>query len=397
MPHHKRPSQNRPIPQSPHSGYHWDGKRHPFFEGWYYRLTLPPDQGNQTIAFMYSLQDPACAIAQPPTPACGGAVQILGPDEQYFWRTLPDLSTFWAWIDRLGHGQGHPPQSPLAKGGGSRPPQGGASGPPPLQGGVRGGALAQTYSEGYRVTATDHSGAFWDPGRDRLLRWHYTIEPVYSWGPPNRPQSTAGWLSQFQIFEPGWQILMAHGWATGWFESGRRGQVELERFEFTRVPAYAEKNWGGAFPDRWFWVQCNAFNHVPDLACTAGGGIRQVLGYRESVGMVGIHYQGQFYEFVPWNGRVSWQIAPWGRWCMQAEQPGYRVELVGYTDAPGVSVRVPTARGLEFICRDTTQGNLSIKLWRKHGAEPWLILEAQSQQAGLEVGGEGWEEGWNKM
>ena len=393
------------IPQTPHSGYHWNGRQHPFFEGWYYRLTLPPEQGNQTIAFMYSLQDPACGTSMARTSACGGAVQVLGPDEQYFCRTLPDLSTFWAWTDRLGHGQGirnHPPQSSyVLQTRSAKAKVGSFSGPPPCKGGVRGGDLAselwtQDYTEGYRVTATEHDGVFWDPGTDRLLRWHYTIDPVYTWGPPHRPQFTAGWLSQFEIFEPGWQILMAHGWATGWFESGRRGQAASVRLEFTRVPAYAEKNWGGAFPKRWFWVQCNAFKDVPDLACTAGGGIRQVLGYRESVGMVGIHYQGQFYEFVPWNGRVSWQIEPWGRWHIWAEQSDYRVELMGHTDALGVAIRVPTATGLEFTCRDTTQGHLSLKLWRKHGAGPRLILHAQSQQAGLEVGGEGWENRWKK-
>ena len=80
---------------TPHSGYHWQGRQQPFFEGWYYRLTLLPHQGNQTIAFMYSLQDPGAQTA-----ASGGTVQILGPDEQYFCRSLPDVSQFWAWRHR---------------------------------------------------------------------------------------------------------------------------------------------------------------------------------------------------------------------------------------------------------------------------------------------------------
>lgn len=27
---------------------------------------------------------------------------------------------------------------------------------------------------------------------------------------------------------------------------------------------------------------------------------------------VAIHYQGKFYEFVPWKGKVEWEIAPLG-------------------------------------------------------------------------------------
>jgi tocopherol cyclase len=112
--------------------------------------------------------------------------------------------------------------------------------------------------------------------------------------------------------------------------------------------------------------------------------------------MVGVHYQGQFYEFVPWNGRVTWQVSPWGSWRVWADQRDYLVELAGQVAEAGVQVRVPTATGLEFLCRDTTRGELSIKLWAKTNSpgvsrqQPRLILSARSQQAGLEVGGEPW-------
>ena len=337
---------------TPHSGYHWQGRQQPFFEGWYYRLTLLPHQGNQTIAFMYSLQDPGAQTA-----ASGGTVQILGPDEQYFCRSLPDVSQFWAWRHRLGHGH----------------------------------SRSSSIPESYRATDTLHEGQFWNPASAQIVRWHYTLEPVYGWGDPGYPQSTAGWLSQFQIFEPGWQILMAHGYATGWFER-IDADGKTVRFDFDKAPAYSEKNWGGAFPQKWFWIQCNAFEQEPDLTLTSGGGIRQVLGQRESVGMVGIHHQGKFYEFVPWNGNVSWQVSPWGSWRIWAEQKDYAVELMGQTDLAGVNIRVPTATGMEFLCRDTTQGQLLLTLWQKRGHKK--ILSAQSQQAGLEIGGSDWDEIW---
>ena len=341
------------MPQpTPHSGYHWKGNQQPFFEGWYYRLTLPPDQGTQTIAFMYSLQDPAGQ-----TPASGGAVQILGPDEQYFCRALPDIARFWALKHTLGHGH------------------------------------SRSSAEHYRVTATLHEGTFWDPSTNQTVSWHYTVAPFYSWGPPHQPQSTAGWLSQFQIFEPGWQILMAHGWATGWFKQLDASGNNICRFDFKQVPAYAEKNWGGAFPQKWFWIQCNAFDKEPDLTLTCGGGIRQVLGQQESVGLVGIHHQGRYYECGPWIGRVSWQVSPWGDWWVWAEQQDYAVEIIGQTAAPGIDIRVPTATGLEFLCRDTTQGEIRVNLWKK-GVRSQLLLSAQSQQAGLEIGGKGWNTVW---
>lgn len=181
---------------------------------------------------------------------------------------------------------------------------------------------------------------------------------------------------------------MAHGLATGWIE------WQGQRYEFTQAPAYGEKNWGGAFPQKWFWLNCNAFNGTPELALTAGGGRRQVLGWMESVAMIGIHHQGKFYEFVPWNSQVSWQIAPWGSWQMQAENSAYAVELLASCDRPGTPLRAPTSAGLTFACRDTMHGQLGLKLYRRHARGLTTILQAQSHLCGLETGGGPWEKDW---
>ena len=75
---------NKLIQQTPHSGYQWDESPRRFFEGWYYRVTLP--EINQTFAFMYSIEDPIGG-----KPHSGGAAQVLGIDDEYIWRTFPDV------------------------------------------------------------------------------------------------------------------------------------------------------------------------------------------------------------------------------------------------------------------------------------------------------------------
>jgi tocopherol cyclase len=362
--------------QTPHSGYHWDQSSRRFFEGWYYRVTLP--EVCQTFAFMYSIEDPVGD-----RPYSGGAAQILGPDDEYLCRTFPDVKTFWAWRDQLGLGQGRLQAS--------------AAQSLNYPGYLHAADFDRSIREGYQATATWHQGQLFDPGTGAKARWQYQIEPVYGWGNVDRPQqSTAGWLSQLQIFEPGWQILMAHGLATGWIEWNDR------RYSFKQVPAYGEKNWGGAFPKRWFWLNCNCFDHQPDLALTAGGGRRGVLWWMESVAMVGIHHQGKFYEFVPWNGQVSWQIAPWGSWKLWARNADYEVELIASTELPGTLLRAPTAQGLVFCCRDTMRGQLKLRLYRRSQFKSQLILEAHSALCGLEVGGLGedaipWSQGWDSQ
>lgn len=355
--------------QTPHSGYHWDGSDRRFFEGWYYRVTLP--QERQTFAFMYSIEDPSGG-----KPYSGGSAQILGPDDTYLCRTFPDVKTFWASQQALGLGHWRTPSKLKTTSF--------------LQDAFRRCIQEGQIQEGYQGTATLHQGILWDPGTGQTARWDYAIEPIYGWGDRHgRQQSTAGWLSQWQIFEPGWQILMAHGLATGWIEWNDR------RYEFTDAPAYGEKNWGGAFPQKWFWLNCNCFENQPDLALTAGGGRRGVLWWMESVAMVGIHYQGKFYEFVPWNGEVTWEVQPWGFWSMQAYNADYEVELIASTDCPGTPLRAPTEQGLIFCCRDTMQGKITLQL--RHRSTSTVILEASSDLCGLETGGGPWDRVWQSF
>ena len=345
--------------QTPHSGYHWNRLTSNYFEGWYYRLTLPAIA--QTFAFMYSIEDPLGNKHN-----SGGAVQILGIDETYLCRTFVDVKQFFA--DRHNLALGHWGKTNLNR---AR---------------LLSTAEFNNYvTEGYQATATLNQGSIYDPVRNEYCRWEYQIEPLYGWGNPHQPQSTAGWLSSLPIFEPGWQITMAHGLATGWIEW--RGK----HYQFRDAPAYSEKNWGGSFPQKWFWLNCNSFDGEADLALTAGGGIRQVLWWQEEVALVGIHYRGKFYEFVPWNSQVSWQIEPWGKWQIQATSDQYKVTLTGKTNLLGTYVRTPTARGLVFNCRDTTRGILSLELNDRAGK---TIVKASSMQAGLEVGGLPWDKAW---
>ena len=57
---------------------------------------------------------------------------------------------------------------------------------------------------------------------------------------------------------------MAHGLSTGWIE------CDGKRYDFHDAPSYSEKNWGGRFPTKWWWVVCNTFDN-PDVALTTVG------------------------------------------------------------------------------------------------------------------------------
>jgi tocopherol cyclase len=343
--------------QVPHSGYHWNGIDRDFFEGWYFRVTLPKPR--ESFAFMYSIEDRLGKSNR-----SSGAVQILGIDEEHLMCSFPDTRQFWATKNELGLGHWGETNLPIQ---------------PQL---LSVAEFDRHIIQGYQVTATLHQGAL--PSQN--CRWCYHTVPVYGWGQPQQPQqATAGLLSYLSIFEPGWQILMAHGLATGWIEW--RG----EHYNFTNAPAYSEKNWGRSFPEKWFWMNCNSFEETVGLTVTAGGGRRKVLWMTEEVGMIGIHYRDRFYEFAPWNSQISWQIQPWGEWKIQATNQNFRVELIGTTDLTGTMVSTPTEQGLVMCCRDTLKGLLSIDLRTHLGTQ---IIKVNSNVAGLEVGGAGWNLAW---
>ncbi|KAG9147952.1 hypothetical protein Leryth_003541 [Lithospermum erythrorhizon] len=260
----------------------------------------------------------------------------------------------------------------------------------------------QRVLEGFQVTPLWNQGFIRDDGRTnyadcvKTARWEYSTRPVYGWGSvKSKQKSTAGWLAAFPVFEPHWQVCMAGGLSTGWIE------WDGKRYEFQNAPSYSEKNWGDAFPKKWFWVQCNVFEGAGgEVALTAAGGLRELPGLSETyenAALIGVHYDGVFYEFVPWNGVVNWEIAQWGSWSMSAENETHKVELEATTSDPGTTLRAPTSEaGLAPACRDTCYGNLSLRVWerRSDGSNGKVVLDVTSNMAALEVGGGPWFNTW---
>lgn len=342
----------------PHSGYHWNCGSGRFFEGWYYRVTLP--EVERSFSFMYAIDDP-----QGKTKYSGGSMQVLGVDDRHIGRTLPNYQDFYASRDRLDLHHWN------SKG------------------------------EGYAASDRHNEGKISDPVQKISCTWHYQIVPVSLSNSANiraTMGATMGWLSYLSVFAPGWQILMLHGWGSGFVTWGDR------RYEFQNAPAYMEKNWGGAFPERWFWIQCNAFSSVDsnygnnrELSLIVAGGKRKTLGISSDVAMVAVYYQGQIYKFMPDNSEIYCEIAPWGTWKIRAYNSNQRngiqtVEISGQTDKLGTKVMVPTADGLKFRCRDTGTGKVKIELNIND-----KIVHAQSNLAALETGGDigEWEKAWN--
>lgn len=351
------------YPLPPHSGYHMTGRR-AGFEGWYHRLTLP----DASFGFIASIFDPADQASS----RHGVGFQLVGPDDVLSREGPAD--SFWAddHAFALGHTYSGVAFSRIA---------------PPA-------AYARFVQEGFQMSSTRHQGRL----ADGSAEWCFDVTPQLGWGGREgaKQWSTAGWLASLPVFEPHYQIIMAHGVATGHvsFKGTRR--------EFVDAPIYSEKNWGGAFPRRWWWLQCNAFDGKPGLTFTAACGERGnplleplLPGRTEDACMVALHdAEGGFYPFAT----NQWQVR-WGTWTVDGALDDLRVRVEASCppdENAALTVACPSADGMTARARERFDGELTVKMWRVRPGteeEAEVLLEARSSCAAVEVGGQGWEGG----
>eukprot|EP00978_Attheya_sp_CCMP212_P026654 scaffold88174_cov57-Attheya_sp.AAC.1 len=422
------------LQQTPHSGRHfWPShpaykdrprflkrnvKKKRFMEGWYYRLTLPEEQ--VSFAFIFSIEDMGLRAKSNLTLA---AVQVMGPNDEYLVQADRDDTKFWAWEGQQGLGctfqwssDDDDDEERLKK------ELTTAMHPEEWRNLVKSGFQMLPNSLQGRVDGHDGSlgGVYDGQGVAGSCEFDITVDPIVGWGDnaigakgkTAHQKSTAGWLASSSVFEPHWQVTMADGRATG------SVRWKNTTYNFADAPFYAEKNWGGSFPSKWYWAQCNAFDGYTEkdgthLSVTAGGGTRKIpLGKTEDLGMVSVHYNGTFYEAVPWTGTMEWDVSPWGRWVMTGKCTSgprlFEVKITAHCDpekVPGVVLRAPTLKdGMVYFCKDSFLAETTLSLWeltkdkvtkelvRVDG--PPIIDCAKSSQGAVEVGGGPWWNDW---
>jgi hypothetical protein len=106
------------------------------------------------------------------------------------------------------------------------------------------------------------------------------------------------------------------------------GQIVIngETLDFTGGRGYVEKNWGQTFPYSWIWVQCNHFDTIPaSISCSLAHIPFPVSSFRGF--LIGLSVKDQFYAFTTMN-RSKLKIRQKGADAViQAESRLYRLEL----------------------------------------------------------------------
>ena len=237
----------------------------------------------------------------------------------------------------------------------------------------------------FRLTSSRASGrANSGNNEDTQVEFDLDITPTVGWGGDvgkARQYSTAGWLAAFPIFEPHYQVLISNGIAKGPLNLyGNDGANET--YDLTGASVYLEKNWGGSFPSKWWWLQANT-GFENDLCVTSTGARRRLplLKEEEEVALVALHWNGEFLPFP----EIDWDVQ-WGQWTIRGRYENYYVEIDGSYDGNGFPVKCPTVSGMEDMAFETFNGLLHVKLYQNGN----LVLEDSCDEACLEVGGTPW-------
>ena len=172
-------------------------------------------------------------------------------------------------------------------------------------------------------------------------------------------------------------------WHPHLFAADVRGSVVAggDAFTLDGAGAYAEKNWGGGFPDRWWWGQAHDFGDDVSVAF-AGGPVGLGPATVDATAVV-VRLDGTVLRCRP-TGAVELGT---GSWRLRARAAGRRVEIEGAADpatAHALTVPVPSERRAVDRSQHHLAGELHLRVHRRGRTQ----FAGASALAGLERGGD---------
>ncbi len=146
--------------------------------------------------------------------------------------------------------------------------------------------------------------------------------------------------------------------------------------------AYAEKNWGAAFAERWWWGQAHGFAD-PGLCVAFAGGRLRLPGIVAAPTAVVVSAGATLLRLSPPFARTVASAGASG-WRVGARSARHRVVLEGEAGTAGtLALAVPLPGGApatELRSRQGLAGRLRVEVWRGRR----LVLRDESRLAGLE-------------
>ncbi len=321
------------------NAYHWEGGE-PFYEGWYFKVSAPDIE--RSFVFIYGVLNPGGT-----SPHSQGFVVVAmnGEDVAGSIYERFDADAFRSSRETFDVSVG--PRN-RARGDGDMLH---------LEGSVSGGGGSASWEIDLSIEA--------------------------------RGTHELGILKLVPSLQTDWFVHAMDARATGWV------RWDGQDFELDDALGYQEKNWGRAFPTRWYWMQANHFDDPGACCLSVAGGALPVGPILAEGWGIGFRYRGELYTFnKPMEfASVAHRIEP-GSWEVSARKSRHRIVISGSCDPEDMlNLPNPTEDGMKYLTWETVAGRIRVRLFEKVKRQWVLMVDTESDYAGLEVGGEEWRSG----
>lgn len=162
-----------------------------------------------------------------------------------------------------------------------------------------------------------------------------------------------------------------------------------ETLDFSGGRGYIEKDWGRNFPSTWIWMQSNHFSHngqpSPGTSLTASIARIPWIGHAFPGFIIGLWHEQVLHRFTTYVGATMETVSVTGETvhCVVRNRT-HRLELLTER-APGGLLYAPTPAGMAPKVRESVSAAVTARLTTLDGR---LLFEGRGSSAGLEVEGD---------
>lgn len=188
-----------------------------------------------------------------------------------------------------------------------------------------------------------------------------------------------GWYAWMPFMECYHGVVSMDHVIEGNLETDGRG------IDFNGGRGYTEKDWGRSFPSAWIWTQCNHFA-TPGSSFTASVAIIPWIGRSFPGFIIGLWHNGRLYRFATYTGAkirelnigeeaIHWVVA----------NRSHTLEIrIACPQTAAVLLHAPSLNGMDRRIEERLNASLQLRLY----AGKKVLFEESGRHAGLEVVGE---------
>lgn len=160
-------------------------------------------------------------------------------------------------------------------------------------------------------------------------------------------------------------------------------QINGREIDFTSGRGYIEKDWGRAFPSAWVWLQSNHFG-APGTSLTASIAIIPWIRGAFPGFIIGLWHQNHLYRFATYTGAKITRLELREKevlWIVKDKTHRLEMQARG-SDKAGL-LHAPTPQGMTRRIAETLDGEVQVRLF----SNGKLVLEDLGNHAGMEMVG----------